>query len=91
VGAWHIYNTPGGVNVRSCPSSACARVGGLTNGAVVDIICQMHGEWVSDGTYWSDIWDLINDGDGWVSDLYVNTPVIGQFTPGIGECDHDSL
>jgi hypothetical protein len=89
--AYHVYGTcqSGGecyVNVRSGPSQAAYPVIRTEDeGDQVDIVCQAHGQTVSNGVSSSDIWDELKDG-GWVSDFYVDTPVAGDFSPPIPQC-----
>jgi len=62
----------------------------LPEGTNVKILCQTRGETVPDRQRKSDVWDSIMTDDGrggWVSDLYVNTPNIGRFSPPIPVCE----
>ena len=88
--AYHVYGTCGSgacfVNLRSGPSQLSYPVVGTKNeGEQVDIVCQVHGQSVSDGVRSSDIWDKLADGN-WVTDFYVDTPVASAFSPPIPEC-----
>jgi hypothetical protein len=83
---YQIYNTNGnGAHVRSSPSSNSTLIKTMADGEDADVVCQVAGETVSDGTYSSAIWDRLSNG-GYVSDLYVTTKAIGGFTPGIPRC-----
>lgn len=78
-----------GLTVRSGPGySAFAALSTLNDGDTVQIVCQSMGEAVgpspSTGAV-SAVWDRLDSG-GWISDLYVNTPNIGQFSPPIPVC-----
>ncbi|MGK3989097.1 hypothetical protein WME99_38990 [Sorangium sp. So ce136] len=86
VRSYQVYNTGGlGVRVRSCPNTDADSPYRLSQGASVAIVCQIRGERVVDGRYASDVWDQLDDGN-FVSDLYINTPGIGDFSPGIPQC-----
>jgi hypothetical protein len=81
-----IYNTGGlGAHSRKCARRDCASVEILSDGAEINVVCQKHGENVPDGKYSSDVWDRLDDGN-FVSDLYVDTPVVGDLSPGIPVC-----
>jgi hypothetical protein len=83
---YKIYNTNGlGGHVRAAAHKKAHLLRIITEGDEVDVVCQVAGEEVKDGTYTSIVWDRLRDG-GYVSDLYVNTPSIGTFTPGIPRC-----
>ncbi|HEX5374850.1 MAG TPA: CHAP domain-containing protein [Solirubrobacterales bacterium] len=88
--AYHVYGTCGSdacfVNVRSGPSQTTYPVIYTKDeGERLDIACQAHGQSVSNGVISSDIWNKLIDG-GWVTDLYVDTPVAGDFSPPIPQC-----
>ena len=78
----HIYGAPGGVALRNGPSLANAVVGSVPNGAAVTIVCQTKSASVV-GT--SAVWDLLTAGS-WVPDWYVDTPVVGDYSPGLSQC-----
>jgi surface antigen/uncharacterized protein YraI len=79
---YRIYNAPGGVFERSGPTTESAVVGSLPDGAAVTIVCQTRsGSFVSS----SDVWDLLPN-NAWVSDYYVDTPGVGNLSPGLSEC-----
>jgi surface antigen/uncharacterized protein YraI len=79
---YRIYNAPGGVFERNGPTTDSAVVGSLPNEAAVTIVCQTKsGSFVNN----SDVWDLLPN-NAWVSDYYVNTPVVGNFSPGLSQC-----
>jgi surface antigen len=82
---YHVANTCSqgsctGVNERAAPHTSSAIVGHLAYRAEVDIVCQTTGDTVN-GTIGgsSAIWDRLTDGH-YVSDLYVDTPMVGQFS-----------
>ena len=77
-----IYGAPGGVALRNGPSLANAVVGSEPNGAIVTIVCQTKSASVV-GT--SAVWDLLTAGS-WVPDWYVDTPVVGNYSPGLSQC-----
>jgi hypothetical protein len=56
-----------------------------SDGTVLQIVCQARGATLSEAGYTSAIWDKTLQGD-WASDLYLNTPVYGDFSPGIPRC-----
>lgn len=78
-----------GLKVRSGPGyTNYAQIGTVYDGNTVQVTCQASGEMVGPSRATgrsSAIWDRLNTG-GWVSDLYVNTPAIGDWTPGIPRC-----
>ena len=47
------------------------------------IVCQTKSGSFVNGT--SDVWDLLSN-NTWVSDYYTNTPVVGNFSPGLSQC-----
>lgn len=80
---YQVANTGGAnLNVHSEPQLSAPVVGQLAAGQSVTIACQTTGDEVN-GT--SDIWDQLAPGR-YVSDYYVNTPVVGSFTQGIPSC-----
>jgi hypothetical protein len=77
-----VYGTGGvGLSIRSAPTTSSTRIGGLAEGASISIHCQTYGDNINGST----IWDQLAGG-GYVSDWYVNTPNVGTFSPGIGQC-----
>jgi hypothetical protein len=78
-----------GLRMRNGPGyTNFAQVGRLSDGDPVAITCQTTGETVGPSAATgnsSAIWDRLSNG-AYVSDLYVTTPAIGQFTPGIPTC-----
>jgi hypothetical protein len=76
-----IYGASEGVKVRKGPSTGSGVLTTLPNRHVVHIVCQTSGDSVGG----SPIWDQI-DGGGYVADYYVNTPVTGGYSPGVGQC-----
>jgi hypothetical protein len=90
---YHVENTcldgACGLHVRAGPGySSYASLGVLSDGTDVQIVCQAEGETVgpspSSGVS-SSIWDKLTSG-GWVSDLYIDTPGFGTWTPSIPRC-----
>ncbi len=89
----HVYGTCAdkvcGLKIRSGPGySAYAQVGSLADGDTVQVICQAIGELVGPSPATgnsSAIWDQLVSG-GWVSDLYIDTPGVGTFSPPIPQC-----
>jgi len=76
-----------GLRVRTGPgfsSYSVTRI--LPDQAGIDIVCQTRGERVyGSSSSSSSVWDQLTQGD-WVSDWYVNTPNIDQFTAPIPQC-----
>jgi LasA protease len=63
-----------------------AQTGQLHEGDPVDVVCQTRGETVSQsGWGTSSVWDRLTNAS-WVTDLYVDTPNINQFSPPIPQC-----
>jgi surface antigen len=85
-GQYHVYHAPGGLFLRAGPSTESAVVGSLPEGAAVAIICQVKSGSVVQS---SDVWDLLSS-NSWVSDYYIDTPVVGGFTPGLPQCQGQS-
>jgi surface antigen/uncharacterized protein YraI len=85
-GQYQVSNAPGGLFLRDGPTTDSAVVGSLPNGASVTIVCQTKsGSFVNS----SDVWDLLSN-NAWVSDYYINTPVVGDFSPGLSQCGAES-
>jgi hypothetical protein len=90
---YHIYGTCAdgacGLKIRSGPGySSYPQIGSLVDGDTVQIVCQAVGETVGPSPATgnsSAIWDKLVNG-GWVSDLYVDTPNVGVFSPPIPQC-----
>ena len=74
----------GGVGLREhqAPRLSSAVNGTLGEGASLDIVCQTTG----DSVHGSAIWDRLSDGD-YVSDWYTSTPVVGDYSPGLPQCE----
>ncbi|KAA2266512.1 SH3 domain-containing protein [Solihabitans fulvus] len=67
VTTWH------DVNIRSCPASTCAQVGGLVAGQQRKVACWVHGESVTDAGVTNDIWLQVGHEVGnlqWASAVY---------------------
>jgi hypothetical protein len=90
-----------GVNEHTFPSVDAPVFGALPDGAAITITCQTVGGTVTDPVTGvsSDIWDDVGSAGGgsgagaaffdlYISDLYATTPVTGDFSPGIPECNN---
>jgi surface antigen len=73
------------VNVRTGPSTSYGATTQYNSGQSVYINCQVHGQRVTWGNYASDVWD--HTSAGFFSDLFVNTPTYGAFSPGMADCN----
>jgi hypothetical protein len=75
-----------GVNERTGPGYAYPILGTKPEGAEVDIVCQTRGDRVY-GTIGgsSSVWDRLTN-SYYVSDLFVSTPQVDQFSPPIPNC-----
>jgi surface antigen/uncharacterized protein YraI len=79
----HVYGVGSGVLYeRSGPGTNYAKEGSLPNGATIHVACQVKSSSSVNG---SAIWDLLTTGY-FVSDYYVDTSVVGGFSPGIAQC-----
>lgn len=79
---FQVYGTGGDtLNIRSGPGRQYAVVGSLPDGQAVAITCQTRGGVVMG----SSVWDEIGPGE-FVSDWYIDTPVVNEFTPGLPHC-----
>lgn len=78
-----------GLNVRTGPGyTNFAKIGVLNDGDEARIVCQARGERVGPSPATgnsSSVWDRLQNG-GWVSDLYITTPNVDQFSPPIPQC-----
>jgi hypothetical protein len=74
-----------GLNERRQPSPTAGKVGRLEDGEAVGVICQTKGAPLTADRRTSDIWDQLSNA-GYVSDLFVSTPKVGQFSPGLARC-----
>lgn len=89
----HVYGTCAdgacGLHIRSGPGySSYSAIGSLVDGSTVQIVCQSIGETVGPSPATgnsSAIWDKLDSG-GWVSDLYIDTPNAGTWSPPIPQC-----
>ena len=78
-----------GLKVRTGPGyTNYAQIGTLYDGNPISIICQGPGQRVSNGKYFSDIWDKIvwGNGSAWITDFYTNTPGVNVYLPGAARC-----
>jgi surface antigen len=81
--AHQVYGTGNdGVYERNGPGTSYTEEGWLANGATVEIKCQIQTASTVGG---SGMWDLLSSGY-FVSDYYINTSVIGGYSPGIAHC-----
>jgi uncharacterized protein YraI/surface antigen len=79
----HVYGVGSGkLYERSGPGTSYAIKGSLPNGATIQVACQVKSSSSVNG---SAIWDLLTTGY-FVSDYYVDTSVVGGFSPGIAQC-----
>jgi uncharacterized protein YraI/surface antigen len=79
----HVYGVGSGkLYERSGPGTSYAIKGSLPNGATIQVACQFKSSSSVNG---SAIWDLLSTGY-FVSDYYVDTSVVGGFSPGIAQC-----
>jgi uncharacterized protein YraI len=78
-----VYGTGNdGLYERTGPGTGYAEQGWLPNGASVEITCQIMTASTVNG---SGMWDLLTSGY-FVSDYYINTSVVGNYSPGIAHC-----
>lgn len=64
-----------------------ANLGSLPEGRQVDVRCQLRGQALSSANgAASDIWDMLEGRGGYVPDLYLDTPGVGAYSPGIPRC-----
>lgn len=78
----HPYATTDVLNERSGPGTNYARVGQLSDGARIMIVCQTRSGSVING---SSIWDRLDSG-GYVTDYYTTTPAFNRLSPGLSAC-----
>ncbi len=71
-----------GLYERTGPATSYSEEGWLPNGATVEITCQIQTASTVNG---SGMWDLLSSGY-FVADYYINTPVVGGYSPGIAHC-----
>jgi uncharacterized protein YraI len=80
---YHVVGSGGpGIAERSGPGTQFATVTRLAAGAAAPIACQIKNSSVVET---SSVWDLLTSGL-WVSDYYISTPVVNQYTTGIARC-----
>ena len=78
-----IYSGPGATSFE--------KVGAAYEGEPVSISCQAEGEPVTGANgITSAIWDRLSGG-GFVSDFYVTTPLVGEFSAGVTRCQNLSV
>jgi len=76
---------------RSPSTRGGSALGSLPEGREVDVHCQLRGQALSSANgAASDVWDALEDGGGYVPDLYLDTPGVGAYSPGIPRCPHGS-
>jgi len=75
-----------GLNERSAPTSQSKKLGTLSDGDRVEVVCQTTGERLpgANGAT-SSIWDRLDNG-AYVSDVYVDTPATGAYSSGLSGC-----
>ncbi|MFM9372455.1 SH3 domain-containing protein [Streptomyces sp. Da 82-17] len=74
------YTVVADVNVRSGPGTSYAKVGTLSAGTRVTLMCQASGQTVTGPMGTTAIWDRIGSGR-YVSDAYVRTGSDGYVAP----------
>jgi hypothetical protein len=89
--AYEVYGTCAsggcGVNVRSEPSRHSQRLDTKLDGDLVHIVCQVNGERLEASNHVSSrVWDKLNTG-GFISDLYVDTPGVDEYSSQLRQCD----
>jgi hypothetical protein len=79
---------PCGLNIRNGPGyTNYARIGGVYDGNVVDVICQTRGELVTPGrTAPTTVWDQIVPAGSYVTDAYISTPGRASGTFSLPRC-----
>jgi hypothetical protein len=79
---------PCGLNIRNGPGySSYAKIGGVYDGNVVDVICQTRGELVTPGhTPATAVWDQIVPAGSYVTDAYISTPGRASGTFSLPRC-----
>ena len=75
-----------GLREHTAPTVSSTVVGVLADGTPLDIACQTRGDNVTapNGVQ-SSVWDQLTN-SYFISDLWVTTPNVNQFTPGIPQC-----
>jgi surface antigen/uncharacterized protein YraI len=73
-----------GLFERTGPGTNFSHTGWLANGAPIMIACQVRND--GSPVNGSPMWDLLTDGL-FVSDYYTSTPVVGNFSPGLSQCE----
>lgn len=79
---YKVDGQPLGIHERSGPGTDYPVVGGLADHAAVRVSCQLRTGSAVGGSH---IWDRLDDGT-WVTDYFVDTPAVDDFTAGIPEC-----
>jgi uncharacterized protein YraI len=83
VKTYHVVGSgSSGIAERSGPGTQFATTARLAAGAAAPIACQLKNSSVVET---SSVWDLLTNGL-WVSDYYISTPVVDQYTAGIARC-----
>ncbi len=82
------------IRVHTGPHLGDAVVGEVQSaGTTIDIMCQVRGDnvsWTSASGHVvnSDVWDRLSTPiGGMMSDIFATTPVVGDFSPGLPQCD----
>jgi len=74
-----------GLNERQQPTPTARKLGRLEDGETVGVICQTDGAPLKANGRTSDIWDQLSNAS-YVSDLFVSTAKVDQFSPGLARC-----
>ncbi len=79
---YKVDGQPLGIHERSGPGTDYPVVGDVADHAAVRVSCQLRTGSAVGGSH---IWDRLDDGT-WVTDYFVDTPAVDDFTAGIPEC-----
>ena len=79
---YQVSGTAGSLTARSAPSTSASAVTTYAEGASLNITCQINGTLVNGASY---VWDRLSTGT-YVSDYYVNTPTIDNFSIVLPNC-----
>ena len=74
-----------GLNMRTAPQLDAAVAGVALEGQTLKVVCQTTGAEVGNGRASSKIWNRLSDGT-YVSDFYLDTERVGEFSPSIPRC-----
>lgn len=76
------FHTLAALDVYGGPGTTYPVLGRLASNATITVVCQAKGSTAVGGSF---VWDSIGAGQ-FVSDYYVDTPVVGDFSPGLPAC-----